>query len=399
VGDEMMRKVLTLLLVLLLGLALLLGLGACGGEKVETGVATAEDIALLDSLYNGRQPYHGDMHDHSDSGGRSDGHWPLSMWPSLLEDKDMDFAAIVDHKQVAHMKLPEWDDTIFIGGTEAQTTLKDANLVGSVLHYNLLFTDISALESLLKENKEYGYRNDSDNPGQKTFYYAHFTIERMREIASQVQGKGGFFVHVHPKFKSYLNSNNPLDYWYADYSGIEVITGTGNGHSEYDLRHPENKAAYDLWVELLNLGKIVYATAGSDSHSLSGISTISTIYSAEQKAQNFLQHIRSGDFTAGPAGIRMAIGDATTGGHTNFEGKRLVISVGDFHSKAVKSGNKYRVDIYNENGLVYSQEIDQTQTNYIAIDVDANSKYYRANVYDVTKDYIFAVGNPIWNDK
>ena len=31
------------------------------------------------------------------------------------------------------------------------------------------------------------------------------------------------------------------------------------------------------------------------------------------------------------------------------------------------------------------------------MDIDANALYYRAEVYDVTEDYIFALGNPIWN--
>ena len=51
----------------------------------------------------------------------------------------------------------------------------------------------------------------------------------------------------------------------------------------------------------------------------------------------------------------------------------------------------------DENGLVFSQEFDGKEPFYAAIDAQ-DCKYYRANIYNVTKDYIFAVGNPIWNE-
>ena len=45
----------------------------------------------------------------------------------------LDFAAILDHKQVRHMYLPEWDNSIFIGGTEAGATMKTHLPNGEVL--------------------------------------------------------------------------------------------------------------------------------------------------------------------------------------------------------------------------------------------------------------------------
>jgi hypothetical protein len=56
-----------------------------------------------------------------------------------------------------------------------------------------------------------------------------------------------------------------------------------------------------------------------------------------------------------------------------------------------------RVDVYNEDGLVFSQEFDSSKTAYFAIDT-TDCKYYRADVYDVTEGYILAIGNPIWNE-
>ena len=69
----------------------------------------------------------------------------------------------------------------------------------------------------------------------------------------------------------------------------------------------------------------------------------------------------------------------------------------DFQSKEYKKDHQYRLDVYNENGLVFSQEFDSSKPAYFALDAE-NCKYYRADIYDVTEDYIFAVGNPIWNE-
>ena len=88
----------------------------------------------------------------------------------------------------------------------------------------------------------------------------------------------------------------------------------------------------------------------------------------------------------------------TTGGQTDFTGKRLVICVDEFHPQAIKEDHQYRLDVYNENGLVFSEEFDSAEAAYFAIEAE-DCKYYRADVYDVTEGYIFAVGNPIWNEK
>ena len=39
----------------------------------------------------------------------------------------------------------------------------------------------------------------------------------------------------------------------------------------------------------------------------------------------------------------------------------------------------------------------ENKTAYFAMDAE-DCKYYRADVYDVTEDYILAIGNPIWNE-
>ena len=77
--------------------------------------ANTTDIAQIDALYEGRNIYFGDMHNHSASGGTSDGKRPLSHWKGALEALKMDFVAILDHRQVRHMYLPEWEDGLFMG--------------------------------------------------------------------------------------------------------------------------------------------------------------------------------------------------------------------------------------------------------------------------------------------
>ena len=395
-----MKKRLSLILVMLL----LLSMCACGRkndaaptEPKRNTTATEADIATLDALYKDQEAYHGDMHNHSNSGGRSDGKVPLINWPELvMQPKDMDFAAIVDHKQTSHMRGDDWDDTLYLGGSELGTTMLDEHLTQGGMHYNMIFTDPDKMEELLLENEEFNLHEDTErNPGFNTFKYAKFEISRFREIVTQIREKGGFFVMVHPLYDSYLKSSETLDYWMGDYTGFEVYTGTSKG---YTMAYERNMDAYNMWIKMLNLGKIVFATCGSDNHRYSDVNTFSTIYAAERKADAWLNQIRVGNFTAGPVGIRMAMGDTCTGGQTDFTGKRLVISVADWHSQARKQDHIYRLEVYDENGKIFEQELTGTDPQYFAIDA-ADCKYYRAIVYDVTEEYIFAVGNPIWNKK
>lgn len=386
------------LLTLILSALLVLGMCACGqnGDAAETTepklntAATDADIAQLEALYKDTMAYHGEMHDHSDSYGRSDGKTELKLWaPVVLPGVDADFAAILDHKQSEHMRMDEWDPSLFIGGTEAATTILDDHLDQGSMHYNVIINDPDAMDDFFKSIPEYKFGPDPQNPGRDTFIYAKFVSTRFREVVQELLDRGGFFVHVHPRGRSYLVSNDPLDYWYGDYTGLEVLDGC------YDnMKDDRNAEAYDIWVQLLNLGKFVYATSGSDSHRMSQANTLTTLYSTEKHSDAYLELFRAGNFTAGPIGIRMSVGDVCTGDQTDFTGKRLVVSVGDFHSMVPKG--EYRLDVYDEEGLVFSEPLAGTETQYFAIDA-GDSKYYRANVYSVTEDMIVAVGNPIWN--
>ncbi|MBR4864352.1 MAG: hypothetical protein IKU07_07240 [Oscillospiraceae bacterium] len=383
------------LCIMLLAFAVLL-LCACNGGTAETTAptepacdATETDIAALEALYAGRTPYYGEMHDHSNSGGRSDGRISLSVWKSGLLGLEMDFATIVDHKQVRHMVLPEWDDSVFIGGTEAATTMLDLPYEVTSFHYNMIFTDPNALLELLTEHEEFNFKGtalDGEFP-----YYPKYKREQLEALVQSVRDKGGMFVHVHPKHNGVLDSDDPLDYWYGDWTGIEVM----NTYKS-DRNGPNTQKNYQLWVDLLALGKKVWATSGNDEHGMPSDKAISVVYAEEKNAESFFSHIRIGDFTCGPVGIRMCVGDTVTGYETDFTGKRLVFSVGDLHKTVKNPYHTYRVDLINDAGIVFSKEITCEETFYFALDAE-NCKFYRVEVWDTTDNSRIGIGNPIWN--
>ena len=100
---------------------------------------TQPDLTTLNNLYAGCRAYHGEMHDHSASGGTSDGQVPLDEWVKELAELNMDFAAILDHRQVRHMYLPEWKDGLFVGGSEPGTRISDSKATETSMHYNMVF--------------------------------------------------------------------------------------------------------------------------------------------------------------------------------------------------------------------------------------------------------------------
>ena len=354
-------------------------------------LATEFDIAQLEQLYEGRIPLHGELHDHSGSGDpekdpwkTADGKVPIAVWPHNLKNLKLDFAALVDHRQSRHMRNPVWDNAIFIGATETGHR-RWLNNRKHAMHYNILMHDVDVFEQFLADFPEFHYQNG---------YFKlkpPFTEPRFMKMCKAVMDRGGMLVHVHPAHEKYLDSDNPLDYYLGDGTGLEVFCGYYG-----KMNYPGNMRGYGVWVQLLNMGKRVYAFSGSDSHRLSKTYSAATLYAARRDAGEYIRVLRNGDLTAGPVGIRMCVGDAATGGAATFAGKRLVVSVGDFYKLEYEPDHTYRLDVFNEKGLVFSQVLKDNKTAYFAMDAE-DCKYYRANVYDVTDDYIFAVGNPIWN--
>lgn len=352
--------------------------------------ATQEEILQLNQLYEGRIPFHGELHDHSDTGGTSDGLRPLSHWRASMEALKMDFAAILDHKQVRHMYEPEWEDGLFLCGTEPEATILDSQATVKETHYNMLLETPELLQELLAEFPEYEFTGGREGH----FVYPGFTRERFGRLIDAVRAKGGLFVIPHPK--QWMKSEHPIDYWYRDWTGLEVI------YKDYrDIRPGKAYTAqnYELWTTLLAMGKRVWACAGGDWHSVCCDKALTTVYAARRTNAAMLGVLRVGDFTCGGVGVRMCIGNTVTGSQCDLENKRLVVCVSDFHPSLYIKGHTYRVDILDDQGVVAGREIsyaEAAQPVYLAIDT-AKSDFYRAEVFDVTSGYRIAIGNPIWH--
>ena len=346
-------------------------------------IATKQDIEFLEELYQGRKPYHGELHDHAASGGTSDGKCTLAFWREEMERLQMDFAAILDHKQVRHMYLPEWEDGLFIGGSEPGGGFTDSTAEVPRFHYNLLTEGPAQLEELLAEFPEYKFIGGREGH----FIYPRFTKKRFGELITALKAKGGFFVHPHPK--QVMVSDDPLDYCFQEETGIEVFYN--DNQSGYTSRN------YALWLELLAAGKRIWACAGGDYHKGPNTSALTTIYAEKKSNKAYLSHLREGDFICGPIGIKMAIGDTKMGGKCSFEGKRLIFSVGDFHPHHLVDSHEYRVYLYDDSGFITSRTIDPHTVNYFAFDCKP-CKFYRLEVFDYSQKVRVAIGNPIWNE-
>lgn len=370
---------------------------AQGNTLVQAVISEAADATALNTVYTGTTAYHGEMHNHTSSGEYGDGKYSLAEWKVGMEELKMDFATIVDHHQSTHMRLPEWDNTIFVGGSEPAAVIVDQGYdeANDSIHYNMIFSDPDRLVDLVKSIPEFAYKaDDGRGTGNDRFEYFGVTQNRMRQVAQAVLDAGGFFVHVHPKFNNYLMAEDPEDYLFAEYSGIEILTGEGG---LYNMNSRDCQEAYEVWTDLLDLGHKVYATAGSDRHAYPDVSALTTLYSTQKHADAYLELYRAGRFNPGPIGIRMAMGETAMGGETDFAGKRLVFSVGDFH-ESLDLTHTYRVELYDDQGVVVSAPVSADSACYFAVDADETAKFYRVVVWDDTAGIRVAVGNPIWND-
>ncbi len=334
--------------------------------------------------YENMSVFHGEMHDHSASGGTSDGKSTLEEWTKQLKALHMDCAAILDHRQVRHMYLPAWKDGLFIAGTEPGTVISDSNASKKDMHYLILLPHRDDLAVFLEKFPEYEFSGSIEGH----FVYPDFTREQMAHIIDAVIEMGGFFAHPHPR--QCMLSDDPLEYWFRDGTGIEVFyMGMQSNHT---------RANYELWTQLLAAGKRVYACAGGDWHKKAGDTSLTTLYAAEQSSAAFVHQLRKGDFTCGSVSIRMCMGDTVSGGSCVFNGQMLTVCTSDFHISVKDDTHRYRVDILDDRGAVLSEEISCDRTSFVSVPVRAVARFYRAEVFDITRNLRIAVGNPIWNN-
>ena len=383
-------------------------------EKPVMIPAADADKTALDTAYAGTTVRYGEMHNHTNDGptdknygSGADGKFSYQEWMAKMDELHMDFATIVNHSMSIHMYEENFEtfrEDYFIGGSEPGTRITDYAFQNS-MHYNMLFGDPKDLETLVykwedkfkprvgQDGYDYGIR----------FANPAWTKEEFTQLAKDVYECGGLLVHVHPRAShAYIMSDDPLDYYFADYTGFEISTGcSGTMAQEY------NEESYQIWVDLLELGKKVWATCGSDYHRIADTSALTTMYTVRDHRDDYFANMRVGNYAPGWVGIRMNIGGSVMGSETDFTGKRLQFSVGDIYAYEVKDdnnkepafvkGHTYRVELYDDGGLLMESIIDPTQMNYFAIDCDVDAKFYRVVVRDVTDNERVGVSNPIWN--
>ncbi len=345
------------------------------------------NFSKLDELYSDCKPYYGDLHVHTQSGGTSDGLVPIEEWPTKMDEKKVDFAAVVDHKQMRGFFLPEWDEERFIIGTEPGTRFSEGlnavryNQAG--IHYIMLFPHKYGLAMVLANFPEYSFRGDELTG---SFVYPKFTKERFLELTAYVQSIGGIMIHPHPKLT--LASDDPLDYYIGEHTFMETIYESPTAHATYKN--------YDLWVKLLALGKRVYASGGSDTHGEISNEALSTFYTREKSGKAFFEQMRTADFTVGPIGLKMCIDGSPMGSEISYrEGMKLTLRMDDFFSLAWKDNTAYELRILTDKGIAYASLCNGKQAQAIELEVQKRD-FYRAEVYDLTHGCPIAIGNPIW---
>ena len=349
-------------------------------------LAEEGDFAQLEALYSGRYAFHGDMHTHTDSGGTSDGATPLAEFVQQLKALNLDFAAVVDHRQMRHMFLPEWDDARLICGTEPGTVIVEEGREprSSQMHYVMLFQHPTDLARVLAAFPEFDYTGGLEGH----FSYPTFTPARLAELARFVRGLGGAFSHAHPK--QLMASDNPLDFYFSDAVMLETINADANSYgTAQNLK---------LWDTVLRMGKRVHTVGCSDTHGAATDRALTTVYARERKGAAYLREIREGDCAAGAVGMKMAIAGARMGGSLPYrDGLALTIELNDFFAPAFMKDTVYALKVYTDRGLAYATEFSGCTPQRLAVAVKRRS-YYRAEVTNESDGFIVGISNPIWLD-
>ena len=344
----------------------------------------APDFGILDAQYEGRQVYYGDFHCHSNSGGTSDGKAPIETFVEEMQKKQLDFAAIVDHKQMRHFFLPCWDEKYQICGTEPGCILNapDRPPEARKMDYTMIFPDKTGLAQVMGAFAEFGYTGTWDGH----YKYASHTPVRMAELAEYIYSIGGLFSHAHPK--QLMVSANPLDYYISEHTALETIHVSPQAYASKQNR--------DLWVALLKLGKRVKTRGSSDSHGAVSNRGLTAVYAEKHHSTAIFNRIRAGDCTAGGVGIKASIDDSVLGTVTDYApGKILYVKVEDFHPAHRQEDTVYCLKVYTDRGLAYAREFDGAVPQELALPVEKRL-YYRVEITNESDGYAVAISNPIW---
>ncbi|MBQ3252171.1 MAG: hypothetical protein IJB02_02890 [Oscillospiraceae bacterium] len=343
------------------------------------------DFGALDRLYAGRQIFYGDFHCHSNSGGTSDGKTPIENYVADMQKLHMDFAAIVDHKQMRHFFLPCWDEKYLICGTEPATVFTDVEKPGYAkkFDYTMIFPDKTGLMRVLEKFPGFGF---AGTPEEGAFQYYFMPKTTFLELAAFVYSIGGLVSHAHPK--QMLSSPDPLDYYFGDLVPLETVHVAPDNYATRQNR--------DLWVALLKLGKRVKTHGSSDAHGPVSNRGLTAVYAERHYSTDIFRVIRKGDCTAGGVAIQMSIDGAVMGTVAEYApGKTLYIRVEDFHIAHRKEATVFCLKVYTDQGLAYAREFDCCQKQALAIPVK-NRKYYRVEITNESDGCPVAFSNPVW---
>lgn len=343
------------------------------------------DFSALERLYAGRQRFYGDFHCHSNSGGTSDGKTPIENYVEGMTEKQLDFAAIVDHRQMRHFFLPCWDEKHMICGTEPGTIFTDVDkpTYAKKLDYTMIFPDKTGLKRVLDRFPGFGF---AGTPEEGAFPYYSMPKQTFLELAEYVYSIGGLLSHAHPK--QMLASKDPMDYYFGELVPLETV------HVE-----PDNYATRQnrqLWIDLLKQGKRVKTHGSSDSHGPVSNRGLTAVYAEKHYSTDIFNVIRSGDCTAGGVAIQMCIDNAPMGSVTAYApGKTLFVRVEDFHPAHRKENTVFCLKVYTDKGLAYAREFDCLEKQELALAVE-NRMYYRVEITNESDGCLVALSNPIW---
>ena len=354
-------------------------------EDPHTPIAAA-DFEALDRLYRGRQVFYGDFHCHSNSGGTSDGKTPIEQYVSDMHKLQMDFAAIVDHRQMRHFFLPCWDEKYLICGSEPGIVLDepDRDPAACKLHYSMVFPDKTGLAQVLDAFPEFAFTGTVNGE----FQYPSMTLERFRELAEYIYRIGGLLAHAHPK--QVLNSEDPMDYYISEIVSLETV------HESAESFH--TKKNQELWVSLLNMGKRLKTYGSTDSHGPVSNRGLTAVYAQKHFSTDIFNTIRSGDCVAGGVAIQMCIGDTPMGGVAVYApGQLLLLKVAGFHPAHALKDTVFCLRAYTDQGLAYAKEFTCDQVQALALPVQRR-QYYRVEITNESDNCLVALSNPIWLD-
>lgn len=349
-------------------------------------VVTNPDFSALDALYEGRTARYGDYHAHSNSGGTSDGTTLPTEWLQAKHELKLDFVGLMDHRQVRHQYLPEFDPSFFLYGTEPGG--KWTTEPPLYCHYLMIFQERESLERVLHQfPDEFQFTGGVEGH----FLYLPMSREKFLEIKDAVLAEGGAFVNAHPKQQ--IKSDKIEDFYFGDGTAIEIIYTD----SYADQLNPHTQDNYRLWLDMLAADMRVYNTATADAHYQPKNSGANTVYVKNPICREYVQRLRAGDLNSGYVGIKMSLDGNPTGATVPWqEGMTLQVKIEDAHELMYDPDKKYRVDIHTDRGIAYSAPL----TMPFAVALKAQERrFYRVEVLRDEDGGPAAIGNPIFITK